>query len=64
MAADLRGFFAAVAAALIIWQLVVDPRDLLHIGFLALMMAGFIGGMYRREGSRAEWLGTGRSARG
>lgn len=57
------GVFAAFAAVLIIWQLVVDPRDLLRIGFVALMMSGFIGGMYRREGARAEWLGTGRAPR-
>lgn len=54
-------FLVAVATALILWQLFVDPRDLLRMPFVPRIVAGSIGSMCRPTGTRAEWLGTGRS---
>jgi hypothetical protein len=51
---------AAAAATAVAWQLLTDSRDLLSVAYFPLLVGGLIGQMYRPEGTRAEWLGTGR----
>ncbi len=53
------GLVAAAAATAVAWQLLTDSPDLLSVAYFPLLVAGLIGQMYRPEGTRAEWLGSG-----